>query len=66
MAAEDKHVTEAAAGTLSPGQQLSLNKMEPKTLGVSLRCMFAPELMSQQFRLLPTFVSQFRRRMSKP
>lgn len=35
MAAEDKHLPEAAAGNLSPGQLLSLFKMEPKTLGVS-------------------------------
>lgn len=39
--AEDKHLTEAAARNLSPGQLLSLFKMEPKTLGVSR--MFALE-----------------------
>lgn len=35
MAAEDKHGAEAAARNLSPGQLVSLFKMEPKTLGVS-------------------------------
>lgn len=64
--AEDKHLTEAAASNLSPGQLLSLFKMEPKTLGVSRRQMFAPEQMSQQFWgcLLPLF--QLSRRTAKP
>lgn len=67
MAAEDKHLAEAAARSLSPGQLLSLSKMEPKTLGVSRRCRVAPPQMSQQFwGRLPPPLSPAQEEASEP